>query len=94
MRDVPEQLVQLAHALLDVADLGLALDDQRVLEVDLVLRGQAELVLRLLRLRLQMPQVGRLVPGRGGVLERAAGGGGRGALPLQGLALDVLEFAQ
>jgi len=37
MRNISEQLIQLANRLLNVADLGLALDDERFLEVDLVL---------------------------------------------------------
>lgn len=39
LRHLLEQHVQVAHALLDVPDLLLALDDQRLLEVDLGLRG-------------------------------------------------------
>jgi len=39
MRHISEQLVQFADGLLNVPDLGLALDDQRLLEVDFVLRG-------------------------------------------------------
>lgn len=50
VRHVPEQLVQLAHRLLDVPDLRLALDDQRLLEVDFVLRREAQLLLLLLLL--------------------------------------------
>lgn len=37
MPNISEQLVQFANALLDVADLGLAFDDQRLLEVHLSL---------------------------------------------------------
>jgi hypothetical protein len=48
VRDISEQLVQLSHALLDVADLGFALDDEGFLEVDLVLVGEAKLFLLLL----------------------------------------------
>jgi hypothetical protein len=44
MRHVAEQLIQLAHALLDISNLGFALDDERVLEIDFFLRGQARLL--------------------------------------------------
>jgi hypothetical protein len=37
VRHVAEQLVELRDRLLDVPDLRLALDDERLLEVDLVL---------------------------------------------------------
>jgi hypothetical protein len=37
MCNISEQLIQLANRLLNVANLGLALDDERFLEVDLVL---------------------------------------------------------
>jgi len=50
MRDIPEQLVQLAHALLDVSYLSLALDDQRLLEVDLILVCESRLLELLLLL--------------------------------------------
>lgn len=50
LRDLLEQHVQIAHALLNVTDLLLALRDQGVLEVDLVLRGQPQFLLQLLLL--------------------------------------------
>lgn len=50
MCNVAEQLVELANRLLYVADLRLALDDERFLKVDLVLIGEAELLLFLLLL--------------------------------------------
>lgn len=50
MSDISEQLVELAHRLLDVTDLGLTLNDQRLLEVDLRLICQAQLFLLLLLL--------------------------------------------
>jgi hypothetical protein len=37
VRNIAEQLIELADRLLDVADLGFALDDERFLEVDFVL---------------------------------------------------------
>lgn len=39
--DITKQLVELADRLLDIADLGLALDDEGFLEVDLVLVREA-----------------------------------------------------
>ena len=49
---MPEQHVQVADTLLDVADLLLALDDESLLEVDLVLRGHGGEFLLLLLLEL------------------------------------------
>lgn len=37
MRHIAEELVQFADGLLDVADLRLALDDELLLEVDIIL---------------------------------------------------------
>jgi hypothetical protein len=37
MRNISEQLIQLADRLFNIANLGLALDDERFLEVNLVL---------------------------------------------------------
>ena len=37
MRNVPEELVQLPNTRLDISDLGLPLDNQRFLEIHLVL---------------------------------------------------------
>jgi hypothetical protein len=48
MRNIAEQLVELAHALLDIPDLGLALDDHVLLKVDLFLVRQPQLFLLLL----------------------------------------------
>ena len=47
VRHVPEELVQLADALLNVPNLRFPLHDQRLLEIDFVLRGETELVLLL-----------------------------------------------
>lgn len=88
MRNVSEQFIQLADRLLDVADLGLALDYEGFLEVDVVLGGEAELLLLLLLGLL------RACGGAGvgfGVEGRACGGCGR-ALFLYGGALEDLEF--
>lgn len=42
---ITEELVQFTNALLDIADLGLTLDDQRFLEVDLALISKDRLLL-------------------------------------------------
>lgn len=95
MGDVAEQLVELAHRLLDIADLGLALDDERFLEVDLVLRRQAQLVLLLeLLLLLLLLATALLVGGVVRVFEGGAGGGGGGAFLFNGAALEDLEFGE
>jgi hypothetical protein len=90
LRDLLEQDVQIAHALLDVADLLLPLDDQRLLEVDLVLRRQAlELLLLLL-----LEELCIFARGRGDAaldVDGRAGGGDGGLLLFEGLALEVLE---
>lgn len=46
--DISEQLVEFADGLLNVADLGLAFDDQGFLEVDFGLVCQTQLLLLLL----------------------------------------------
>ena len=51
VRHVPKQFIQLANTLLDIPNLRLPLHNQRVLEIDFILRRQTELVL-LLDLRL------------------------------------------
>lgn len=55
--DVPEKFVEFADGLLDVADFGFAFDDEAFLEVDFVLRGEAELFL-LLELLLLLTTLG------------------------------------
>lgn len=57
MCDVPEKFVEFADGLLDVADFGFAFDDEAFLEVDFVLRGEAELFL-LLELLLLLTTLG------------------------------------
>lgn len=69
--DIAEQLVELADGLLNVADLGFALNDERFLEVDVVLVGQTQLLLLLLLLLAKVAPP--LVAGRGDVLESGTG---------------------
>lgn len=52
LRDLLKEHIQIPHTLLNVPDLLLALSDQGILEVDLVLRGQPEFLLELLLLLL------------------------------------------
>lgn len=101
MRDVAEQLVELADALLDVADLRLPLDDQGFLEINLVLVGEAgllllefllELLLLLLLLKLTFVTSGASSGTLFGLIKRSATGDGRCALLLERAALDRLEF--
>ena len=95
MRYIPKQLIQLPHTLLDIPYLALPLNDQRFLEVDFVLRCEAEglLLLELLRLARGRWVVGVAGQGRGvGVVDGGARGGGNGALLFDGKALDGLEF--
>jgi hypothetical protein len=93
VRHIAEQLIQLANALLDIADLRLALDNQRLLEVDLVLWSESQLLLLLLLLLLTWLISIRLIAG--GAAATADGGplgiGGRPLL-LECKALDRLEF--
>jgi hypothetical protein len=85
MRYIPEQLIQLSHALFDLSDLAFPLDDQVLLEIDVGLFCEGGFVEELLL---------GLNAGAGG------GGAGLGffeggfgcALFLDGAALDDLEF--
>src|SRR5690606_27630129 len=90
-----EHHVEVAHALLNVADLFLALDDERVLEVDFVLRGEAGQLL-LLELLLLLLAGGEEVWAGGGAagfrVDCCARGGYRCFLLLEGLPLEVLEL--
>lgn len=52
LRDLLEEHIQIPYTLLNVPDLLLALSDQGILEIDLVLRGQPEFLLELLLLLL------------------------------------------
>lgn len=98
MRDVAEQLVQLADTLLDVADLRLPLDDQGLLEINLVLVCEAGLLLLkfLLKLLLLLLEMAFLAtsspPGTFSFIEGGATGDGGCALLLKSAALDGLEF--
>lgn len=89
---IAEQLVQFADTLLNVADLALALDDQRLLEVDFVLGGEVEVFLLLELLLL----AGGMLLARGGLRFFEGGASGRGgrAFLLQGTALDGLELIE
>lgn len=89
LRHLSEEHVQIADALLDVADLLFALDDESLLEVDLVLVRN----LRHLLLALQLLQRGARLPTimPFGFLGGAGGGDGC-TLLLEGAALEVLEF--
>jgi TRAP-type mannitol/chloroaromatic compound transport system permease large subunit len=90
VRHIAEQLVQLTDRLLDVADLGLALDDELFLEVDVVLVRQTELLLLLLLLL----ELGALLAGGASVLEGGARGRVGCFLLLDGLALELLKLGE
>lgn len=92
--DIAKQFVEFADALLNVPDFRLPLDDERFLEIHLVLVRQAGLLLfqLLLELLLLFPAVTL-----GGLLTLLHGGAsshGRGALLFQRAALDRLELVQ
>jgi hypothetical protein len=89
MRHVAEQLVEFTDRLLDIANLGLALDDEGFLEVDFVLVGEAQLLLLLL-----VAEVAALVAGRCDVLKCGAGCLRRSLFFFQSLLLEVLEFRE
>jgi hypothetical protein len=42
---ISEQFIQLGDTLLDIPNLRLPLNDQRILEIDFVLRSQSQLLL-------------------------------------------------
>jgi hypothetical protein len=88
VRDIAEQLVQFTHALFNVADLSLPLDDQGLLEIDLALVCQTRLLFQLLLLELTF---GVSNP-RFGFIHGCSSSDCRCALLLQGTALDGLEF--
>ena len=94
MRHVSEQLVQLADTGLDIPDLGLPLDNQRFLKVDLVLRSEVQLFLLLpleLLLLLRVVGVSRQTRGVVGVYG-CSGLVGGSSLLLKSGALDRLEL--
>lgn len=92
LRDLLKQHIEITHALFDVADLLFAFRDQGILEVDLVLRGQPQLLLQLLLLLLLT--LGNRAQVRAFFLICGCGprGGDRSPLFLEGLALEGLEF--
>ena len=94
VRHVPEELVQLSHALLNVSDLALALNDQALLEVDLVLRSEAQLFLFLLELLRARSLARGRSSAAAGVFESCASGGCRSSLLFDGAALEHLELGK
>jgi hypothetical protein len=99
VRHVPEELVELADALLNVPDLVLALNDERLLEVDLVLVRKAQLFLILcfsLLLLLLLSPTTLSIPCSFtgcGPLKFMPSARRRFPLLLKGLSLDALEFS-
>jgi hypothetical protein len=88
--NITEQLVQLADALLNVAYLGFALDDQRLLEVDFILICQPQLLLLLLLTKV----AGRTLFARRLRVQCGTRGLCRGLLLVEGGFLELLEFGQ
>lgn len=91
--DLLEEDVEITHALLDVPDLVLALGDEGVLEVDLVLGDKVDLLLLLQLELLAVVAGGAGLSGRL-VVEGGAGGGDGGTLFLEGRALEGLEIGE
>lgn len=89
LRYLAEEHVEVANALLDVADLFLSFDNERLLEVDLVLRGKTRELLLLLLL-LQMAGVA-LVGARLGLVGSSCRTDGCPLL-LERDALEILEL--
>jgi hypothetical protein len=87
---IAKQLVQFANTLLDVAYLRLALDDERLLEVDFILVCQPQLFLLLLLAEI----AGRTLLARRLRIERGAGGLCRGLFLVERGFLELLEFLQ
>lgn len=91
MSHIPEQFIQFTNALLDVPDLGLPLNDQSLLEVDLLLVRQTRpLLLQQLLLLLALCILARVLS----VVECRTGRNRGCPLLLQSAALDGLEFLQ
>lgn len=90
MCDIAEQLVQLANALFNVPDLGLPLNDQGLLEVDLSLVCQTRLLFQLLLLELALAISNACFT----FIHGCSSSDCRCALLLQSTALDGLEFIQ
>lgn len=96
LRNLLEQHVEITHALLDVLDLLLALCDEGVLKVDLVLGGKPQILLQL-RLLLLRSMTWRNCTEVRALLFVSGGGScsrdGR-ALFFEGLALEELELVE
>lgn len=97
MRHVAEQLVELPNRLLNIAYLRLALDDEGFLEVDLVLRGETELLLLLERAARGARARWRCGAASAFLLLLVEGSAVRGrglAFAVERRALEVLEFLE
>lgn len=92
LRDLLEEDVEIADALFDVSNLVLALADEGILEVHLVLGGQMDLFLLLLLQLELLPLVAGLAGGS--VIKSDLGGGDGGPLFLEGGALKGLELGE
>jgi hypothetical protein len=92
VRHISKQFIEFANTLLDVTDLGFALDDEGFLEVDFVLVGEAELFLLLLLLGAKVVS-GAFIGGGLGV-EGGAGGLGGGLFFFESGFLELLEFLE
>lgn len=94
MCHVAEQLIEFADTLLNVADLRFAFNDERFLEVDFILGGEAELFLLLQLLLLACLGATAGTARLAVVFERCAAGGRCCALFLKGGSLKILEFSE
>lgn len=90
MGDISKELIELADRLLDVANFRLSFNDQGLLKIDFILRGQPQLVLLLL---LAKP-ISFLGWGRCLVFQSSTGGCCGRLLFLDRLALERLELGQ
>jgi hypothetical protein len=88
--NITEQLVQLSNTLLDVAYLGLALDDERLLEIDFILICQPQLLLLLLLAKV----AGRTLLARRLRIQCGTRGLCRSLLLVEGGFLELLELGQ
>lgn len=96
LRHLLEQHIQVAHTLLDILNLLLTLSNERILEVDVVLRREAQLLL--LELLLAVATTALLDGTEGGAAFFFVGGSAccrdRGTLFLEGLALQGLKVGE
>jgi hypothetical protein len=92
VRHISKQFIEFANTLLDVADLGFALDDEGFLEVDFVLVGEAELLLLLLLLGAEV--VSSAFVGGGLGVESGAGGLCGRLFFFESGFLELLEFLE